>query len=276
MTEWEILQNNAVFAESLRRQADEIDLGQLEELARIASPEKNKLSPKDAAFVYRNAFPLTSLISDNFAAFLQYLWEKKLLLSIPLQDTQNVNHPCPLLYVPSSYTEMACQKFAAVIPSLHLVPQAEFQKICETVSSEENSFCILPISSSTEGELPAFARMIHEYQLKTRAVCDVITSDGETELRLALLTGKICWTEHTTFAEVSFQPESGEQLTDALLAMGRLGASLYRINARPMEYNMNRFYYKITVNVTAKNVHSVAAFMEAAFPAGACGAFHII
>ncbi len=187
-----------------------------------------------------------------------------------------MNLVCPLFYVPSSYTEWACQTFAAVIPSLQLTPQTDFQKICEAVSSEENSFCILPISSSTEGELPAFARMIHEYQLKTRAVCDVITSDGETELRLALLTGKICWTEHTTFAEVAFQPESGRQLTDALLAMGRLGATLYRINARPMEYNMNKFYYKITVNITSENLNTVAAFMEAAFPAGACGAFYII
>ncbi len=276
MTEQEILQKNAVLAESLRRQADAIDLGLLEELARIVSSEEKQLSPKDAAAVYRKAFPDASLISKNFAAFLQLLWEKNLLQPAPLQDTQNVDRPCPLFYVPSSYTELACQKFAAVIPSLHLIPQTDFQKICETVSSEENSFCILPISSSSEGELPAFARMIHEYQLKTRAVCDIITSDGETELRLALLAGQIRWTEHTAFAEVSFQPESGGQLTDALLAMGRLGATLYRINARPMEYNMNRFYYKIAVKIASENLHSVAAFMEAAFPAGACGAFHII
>ena len=276
MTEWDTLQKNAVFAENLRRQADAIVLGQLEEVAKLTFPVRNELSPRDAAFSYRKAFPHTSLISENYAAFLQLLWEKNLLLPVSLQDTQTVGRPCTLFYVPSSYTELACQKFAAVIPSLQPASQTDFQKICEAVSSEENSYCILPISSSTEGELPAFARMIHEYQLKTRAVCDVITSDGETELRLALLTEQICWTEHTDFAEVSFQPESGRQITDALLAMERLGASLYRINARPMEYNMNRFYYKITVNITSKNLHSVAAFMETAFPTGACGAFHYI
>ena len=276
MTGQEILQKNARFAENLRRQAEKIDLGQLEELARFAASVGKPLSSLNAASAFRDAFPHVSLISDHYSAFLQYLWEKKLLQPVSLQDPKNVDRSCSLLYVPSSYTEFACQKFAAVIPLLYLIPQTDFQKICETVSSEENSYCILPISGSTEGELPAFARMIHEYQLKTRAVCDVITSDGETELRLALLAGQIFWTEHTTLAEVSFQPESGKQLTDALFAMERLGASLYRINARPMEYNMNRFYYKVTVNVPANNLHSVAAFMETAFPSGACGAFHII
>jgi prephenate dehydratase len=272
----ETLQKNMAYAENLWRKADCIHLGQLEEVIRIAANEKPLLSPTEAASVYRTAFPNTSLISEKFAAFLQLLWERRLLQPAPLQNTHDAKESYSFLYVPSSYTELACKRFASVIPSLHLSPKTDFQKICETASSEKNSFCILPISSSTEGELPAFARMIHEYQLKTRAVCDVITSDGETELRFALLTGQICWTELTTFAEISFQPESGKQIIDALLAMQRLGAGLYRINARPMEYNMNKFYYKITVNIAQENIHSVAAFIETAFPMGACGAFHII
>ncbi len=278
MIEQEILQKNVAYAENLWRQADSIYLGQLEELARVAAYtyEKVLLSPTDAASIYSTAFPNTPLISEKFAAFLQLLWERELLQPAPLQNTHDTKEIYSFVYVPSSYTELACQRFASVIPSPHLSPQTDFQKICEAASSEKNSFCILPVSSSTEGELPAFARMIHEYQLKTRAVCDMITSDGETELRLALLTGQICWTEFTTFAEISFQPEFGKQLIDALLAMRRLGADLYRINARPMEYNMNKFYYKITVNIAPENIHSVAAFIKAAFPMGACGAFHII
>ncbi len=78
MTGREILQKNVALAENLRMQADAIDLGQLEELARIASLDKKLLFPKEAATVYKNTFPTTSLISENFAAFLQLLWEKKL------------------------------------------------------------------------------------------------------------------------------------------------------------------------------------------------------
>ena len=275
MIDQEILQKNVAYAENLWRQANSIYLGQLEEAAKIVASKKALLSPIAAASIYSTAFPNASLISEKFAVFLQLLWDKALLQPAPLQK-HDAKESYSFLYLPSSYTELECQWFASVIPSPRFAPQTDFQKICESASSEKNSFCILPISSSTEGELPAFARMIHEYELKTRAVCDVITSDGETELRLALLTGQICWTERTTFAEISFQPESGRQMIDALLAMERLSAGLYRINARPMEYNMNKFYYKITVNITPKNIHSVAAFIKAAFPMGACGAFHII
>lgn len=276
MTDWEILQKNISQAEKLRKQADAIAQGQLDELARIAFVSHNRLSPENAAVAYRSAFPKSELLSAGFATFLQLLWEQDLLEPAPLADTQYYQNPCTLFYVPNNYTETARGKFAAVIPTAISSPQSDFQSICETVASEENSFCILPISSSTEGELPAFSRMIHEYQLKTRAVCDISTSDGETELRHALLGGQIYWTQDTTLVEVSLSPESDMQLTAAISAFQRLGGSLYSINARPMEYNMNRFYYKITVNVSPKNIHCVAAFVKVTMQSGACGAFHIL
>ena len=47
MTGQEILQKNARFAENLRRQAEKIDLGQLEELARFAASVGKPLSSDD-------------------------------------------------------------------------------------------------------------------------------------------------------------------------------------------------------------------------------------
>lgn len=276
MTDLEILQKNLVQGEKLRSQADAIVLGQLDELARIVSLSHSCLSPEGAAAAYSKAFPDSQLLSDDFAVFLQLLWKQNLLEPVPIFDVAESPKTSLLYYVPNSYTETAREKFSPLLPTAVPCPGADFQSICEAAVSEDNSFCILPISSSAEGELPAFSRMIHEYQLKTRAVCDVTTSDGESELRLALLGGQIYWTRDTSFVEISLVPESDTQLIAALSAFKKIGGSLYRINARPMEYNMNKFYYKITVNVSPETIHCIAAFIKAAIPTGANGAFHIL
>lgn len=276
MTDLEILQKNLAQAEKLRSQADAITLGQLDELARIVSLSHSRLSPEDAASVYCRAFPASKLLSEEYAAFLHILWGQNLLESAPTFGAKDLQKPSLLYYVPNSYTEAAQKKFIPLLSTAVPSPGVDFQSICEAAASEDNSFCILPISSSTEGELPAFSRMIHEYQLKTRAVYDVTTSDGESELRLALLGREIHWTLDTSFVEISLAPESDTQLTTVLSAFQKLDGSLYRINAKPMEYNMNKFYYKITVNVFPENMHCIAAFVNTAIPTGVSGAFHIL
>lgn len=276
MTSPEILQKNAEYIAHLYRQINAIRLGQLDELVRIASPAQIKFSAQDAANLYMQAFPDAELISESFAAFLHLLQSQNMLLPTYASDIRPAKNACSLFYAPNSYTETAREKFSTVISEYIPCPQTDFQTICEAVVSEENSFCILPVASSTEGELPAFARMIHEYQLKTRAVCDVITSDGETELRFALLSGQILWSSDAAFAEISFQPESGDLLTASLTALQRLGANLYNINSRPMEYNLNRFSYKITVEVTPESIDSIATFVTAAMHASISGIYNIL
>lgn len=276
MTESEILQKNIKHAERLRWQADAIVLGQLHELVRLLSRSRHCLSPSAAAAAYCKAFPDQPLLSEMFAAFLQLLWEQKMLEPVPLYTPEDACTTSLIYYVPNSYTEAACKRFSSLFPHSVSIPDTDFQNICETTVSEENSFCVLPVSSNAEGELSAFSRMIHEYQLKTRAMCDVILSDGETELRLALLGKGICWTKDTAFVDISIAPESDIQLSGALAAFQKFGSAVHRITARPMEYNMNKFYYKITVCVCPENIHTIAAFVSAAVPAGVCGAFHIL
>lgn len=272
MISFDILQKNAAYVRQLRRQENAVELGQLNELARMAFHSQTQLSPRDAANLYLQAFPDMRLLSENYTVFLKILSEKNLLIPV----RQATEKQGTLFYMPNRNTEIAREKFSTLLPHSCLSPQTDFLTICESVASEDNSFCILPVYSSTEGELPAFARMIREYQLKTRAMYDVTTSDGETELRFALLSGQIYWSPDAAFMEISFQPESGEELTTSLAALQRLGASLYSINARPMEYNMNSFLYKITVKVMPGSIDSIAAFVSVAMRTGVSGVFNIL
>ncbi len=276
MTDAEILQKNAAYVKQLHRQVSAVELGQFNELVRIAASPPKQLSPQDAANLYLQAFPDMPLLSESFAVFLKLLQDKKILTSVRFSNAQNTAKSGSLYYMANAHTEIAREKFSAFISHCSPIPQTDFPTICESVASEENSFCILPVFSSTEGELPAFARMIREYQLKTQAMCDVTTSDGETELRFALLSGQIHWSPDAAFIEIPFQPESGEQLTASLAALQRLGAELYSINARPMEYNMNSFLYKITVKVRPESTDSIAAFAKAAMQTGISGVFNIL
>jgi len=275
MIDAEILQKNAAYVKRLHEQANAVELGQLNELVRVATSLHKLLSPHDAANLYLHVFPDMQLISENFAIFLKLLQDIKIIAPVHSPNIQDAAKAVSLYYMENGHTESAREKFSAIITSIP-VPLTDFPTICESVASDDNSFCILPVFSSTEGELPAFARMIREYQLKTRAMCDVTTSDGETELRFALLSGQMDWTPDAAFIEVPFQPDSGEQLTASLAALQRLGAKLYSINAKPMEYNMNSFSYKITVKVNPKNMGSIAAFIEAAMQTGASGVFNIL
>lgn len=276
MTDAEILQKNAAYVRQLHQQVNAVELGQLNELVRIAAPPQKRLSPQDAANLYLQVFPDMRLLSESFAAFLKLLQDKQRLAPAHSSNIQSTAKSGSLFYMANGHTEIAREKFSAFISHCSPIPQTDFPTICESVASDENSFCILPIFSSTEGELPAFARMIREYQLKTRAMCDVTTSDGETELRFALLSGQVHWSPDAAFIEIPFQPESGEQLTASLVALQRLGAEPYSINARPMEYNMNSFLYKITVKVRPESTDSIAAFVEAAMQTGISGVFNIL
>ena len=276
MTDAEILQKNAAYVKQLHRQVSAVELGQFNELVQIAKPLKKQLSPQDAANLYLQTFPNMQLLSENFAVFLKFLQDKQRLAPTHSSNVQSTVKSGSLFYMSNGHTEIAREKFSAFVSHCSPAPQTDFPTICESVASDENSFCILPVFSSTEGELPAFARMIREYQLKTRAMCDVITSDGETELRFALLSGQIHWAPDAAFIEIPFQPESGEQLTASLAALQRLDAELYSINARPMEYNMNSFSYKITVKVIPGSTNSIVAFAEAAMKTGISGVFNIL
>lgn len=276
MTGLDILQKNTAYVKQLHRHAGAVELGQLNELTQIAVSLREQLSPQSAADLYLQAFPDIQLLSENFAVFLKLLQDKQRLAPAHSSNVQSTVKSGFLFYMSNGRTEIAREKFSAFVSHCSPIPQTDFSTICESVASAENSFCILPVFSSTEGELPAFARMIQEYQLKKRAMCDVITSDGETELRFALLSGQIHWTPDAAFIEIPFQPESGEQFTVALAALQRLGAELYSINSRPMEYNMNSFSYKITVKVIPENTNSIVAFVEAAMKTGISGVFNIL
>lgn len=276
MTDAEILQKNTVYVKQLHHQVSAMELGQFNELVRIAISSQKQLSPQDAANLYLQVFPDMQLLSESFAVFLKLLQDKQRLAPTHSSNIQSTVKSGSLFYMANRHTKFAREKFSAFVSHCSPAPQTDFLTICESVASDENSFCILPVFSSTEGELPAFARMIREYQLKTRAMCDVTTSDGETELRFALLSGQIHWTPDAAFIEIPFQPESGRQLTASLAALQKLDAELYSINARPMEYNMNSFLYKITVKARPESMGGIAAFVETAMRTGISGVFNIL
>ena len=277
MTDVEILQKNLAAADADRRRADAIEAGQISECVQLLRKQgATDLSPKNAASRFHTVFGERPLLSSLYAKYILQLQKSGMIDTRLFVDKRFPVYGCKLYYSRSPYTDTAIAKFASVLSSPALCPEEDLQAICEAVSSEEHSYGILPIFGTIDGELPAFTRMIHAYQLKTCAVCDILTSDGETELRLALLSADLQYVPDATYMDLSFLPESGKSLAEALSTLSHFGADIHRIIARPLEYNRSRFLYRITLFAAPEAFSGIAAFARTAMNAGIDGVYPIL
>ena len=277
MTDAEIIQKNLCAANDDRRRADAIEAGQIAEFVqRLRMKASADISPEEAFARYNEVFSDRPLLSQFYAQFILQL-QISGMLDIRLfgSDVFPVSER-RIYYSKSPYTDAALVKFSSLLSAPVLCAETDLQAICEAVSSEEHSYGVLPISDSVDGELPAFVRMIHAYQLKICAVCDIPTSDGEKELRLALLSDRLHCAPGSTFLDVSFTPESDRALVDALASLAYLDAEICRINARPLEYNRNRFLYNITVSAAPNAFAGLAAFTRTAMNASLDGVYPLL
>ncbi len=142
-----------------------------------------------------------------------------------------------IAYQRSSYTDDAYLRFAKLIHAPRARYAHSFSALCEDVYNGFCEYCILPLESTSEGQLTGFSRLIDRYELKIAATCDIPANDGHRSTRFALLRrDAVPLTPKQEaldrFLEFSAPIHSGAEPSELLAAAALCGLALHRLDCR--------------------------------------------
>ncbi len=147
-----------------------------------------------------------------------------------------------IVYQRSSYADDAYLRFAALLDEPRACYAHSFTGVCEDVYNGLCEFGLLPLESSSEGQLTGFSRLIDRYDLKIAATCDILATDRLRRTKFALLRkDTVPFPAPTETVEHFFEfssplgadPSSAELLGAAALC----GLTLHRMDCRAPDEN---------------------------------------
>ncbi len=142
-----------------------------------------------------------------------------------------------IVYQRNRYADDAYLQFSELIAEPRVSYSHSFSGVCEDVYNGLCEYGILPLESSSEGQLTGFSRLIDKYDLKIAATCDIRATDGIRYTRFALL----CRTPlplhdakdgEDRFFEFSHPLDAEPSAASILSAAALCGLSLYRLDCR--------------------------------------------
>lgn len=136
-----------------------------------------------------------------------------------------------------------------------------FREVCEEVYYGRCSHAMLPVSSSKDGILASFRKLISKYELKIVSETDVDMGD-DSVMRFALLRRGLNTTSHRNFADLTVVLT--EEFTPGafLYACEVLGASAVSVNSYPLEYADDRCGIQITLDISRTEIETLYLFLE--------------
>lgn len=109
-------------------------------------------------------------------------------LNIPQQPQRIGKVAGRVAYVKNSYNDTVFNQFSSLLDGARAAYFNSMSDVCESVSSGDSEFCILPLETGKDGKLMAFYDAIISHGLKINAEYDLKSQDGETFTRYALLS----------------------------------------------------------------------------------------
>lgn len=214
--------------------------------------------PTSAREVFRTVFGDSFSISD-YASFCRALLEDKTdppLAESLLPDFTPLGEEYKegrTAYLSNPYSERAFDHFSAYIPQMTANRHPSFSAVCEEVYYDRSQYCILPLSSSEDGTLLSFSRMMLKYELKIHSVCDIISPDNDTIVRFALLRrGIVPRIPDSGFAEIRFLLPEDIKPGAFFAACEKTGAEIERIRTVPTSYTNDISSFCVTFRISKK------------------------
>ena len=179
------------------------------------------------------------------------------------EDIAN-DHP-QIAYLKNSFADKAYRKTAQLFDKVSAVYLPGFREVCEEVYYGRSTYALLPVFSSSDGQLSSFRQLISKYDLNIIYAVDVKMSD-EGFMRYALLrkglNDSIC-SEKINYLDISIVSETNFKLGDFLAACEFLGASVTCVNSYPSEYSEDSSLVYITFDVAISEIDALCLFLEA-------------
>jgi len=144
---------------------------------------------------------------------------------------------CRVAYQRNSYSDSAYLQFSKLLQDPRVSYSHSFLSACEDVYNGICEYCILPVESSSEGQLNSFSRLIERYDLKITATCEVMAGNDAAKItRFALLSRSLTVSFQTgkeAFFEFATPPGVSPSEASILSAAELCGLTLYRLDSLP-------------------------------------------
>ena len=215
----------------------------LEKMSECFSDEQLNLSPEDKIF------------------FCKKICESSLKKHIHSLLFIGSNEPTPagahskISFIKNKYNDLAFERFSTFVPNAKADYATSFKESCENVTDGFSEYCIIPITSSTDGRLMSFYSLLDRYELKICSVTDIDDDETSKTIRYACL----CRNCHDPFEkksskgsvifEFSAIDSTNDFLPLLLLCAKEAQAEIVNIDSIPVEYSyhMQRFFFSFRI-----------------------------
>ena len=169
-----------------------------------------------------------------------------------------------IAYLKNAFSDRAYRRFSEKYDKISASYFAGFREVCEEVYYGRCSYAILPIYSSSDGQLPSFRQLISKYDLNIICAVDIEMSD-EGYMRYALLKKGLTDSinrDSISYLDLSVVTESDFKIGEFLSSCEYLGAKILSTYSFPSEYSEDSNLLYLTLDVSGCDIRALYLFFE--------------
>ena len=165
----------------------------------------------------------------------------------------------------------AFERFAKYLGGVSAVYEDNFQNACESVYTGEATYAVIPISSTSDGRLNSFYRLMEKYELNIVLSCDVDSDDGESSTTFALVYRDRVYipTQGTPLLECKITFERISDLADLADAAEYFGATLESVEALPLLFSGRAGAFDMIFGLSGADCAGLFSYLALEYPQAA-------
>lgn len=215
----------------------------LEKITELFEDKNLKLSPEDKIFFCK------SICNSNLQK------EIRSTLSIGSNEPTPAGAHSKISFIKNKYNDLAFERFSKFVPNAKADYATSFKESCENVTDGFCEYCIIPITSSTDGRLMSFYSLLDRYELKICAVTDIDDEEASKTIRYACI-GRSCTepiekknSKSNVIFEFSAVDSTNDFLPLLLLCANEARAEIVNIDSIPIEYSshLQKFFFSFRI-----------------------------
>ncbi len=230
----------------------------------------SKPDPDDASRVYQEFCGKNNIItpSMDLAVFCSE-FSKKFQYSYGdfIDDSESdgsEDEHSHIAYLKNAFSDKAFRKFSDRLDRASAVYFAGFREVCEEVYYGRSSYAILPVFSSTDGQLSSFRQLISKYDLNIISAVDIEMSD-ETFMRYALLKKGLSDPlnrDSISYFDFTVVTDGGFRCGEFLAACEFLGATMLNAYSYPSEYSESSSLLYLVFDISSADLAALYLLFE--------------
>ena len=152
------------------------DIDYFKEINKIFSDETLDLSPEDKISFCK------TICNSNLQKDIHSM------LFIGSTEPTPAGAHSKISFIKNKYNDLAFERFSHFVPNAKADYATSFKESCENVTDGFCEYCIIPITSSSDGRLMSFYSLLDRYELKICAVTDIDDDETSKTIRYACVS----------------------------------------------------------------------------------------